>query len=1301
MGRTTHAYQFKKGLSSQRALSTNEGRQHRERPRLKLAGVIVLGILLPTFSSSTALALKVKDHILIVNRARESLKNAVAPYDNASISLPNLPDVKVANAEAVKAVRLCPEHFRAGALGPDIFPDVVEGQIFTHVNKGRETVRTGPGDRCSLKCVQTRGQDCDDDDRRDCQLSNVPLEKRKVDHWRAIDYGMYQLKEALAYEKTPTSPDSCTLHFQAVAFAYGYISHLITDGFGHSYVNEWARGIFDFLHGDGLYYGATEEVQHMAVDDYMESHLTANPADLKVSWPTDFLAKLYTSKLKGTEVTAALADDAGSFGGPFPKNVVKIRDVLTTLKDHNQWAAAIPGSLGDVATIIAKIHTLVSAVATFGTGIGDPIQDIEDYFRRREAIMNILMQRWPDISGCIGQNLAQGSAMPPTVPLREDRCATIDFESDPEAKSLFANKLNEAAHFGAMEGPDFNYGSTTNNLRKVMEFVKVVATRAIQFTILNDIRSVRVVKDGILTVCNEKGLLNNDSCTNFCNTVNNGCQEILSDVAYASCAASGCLYSLTYKCDCDTHFTVLYCGLNADDVPCYLEAANPGCWTCFKKNNNWIIDQTCTATVNAAIPICNFCTANPLCKAVDEITQLKAEVDAFIVNQLQPYVDEALKELGKELLEMYAGKRVNDYIRLYHDFRVNLATAKPAWFVNLAFLREDMSSDPEYLNRILQSMLSIGGQLASNAGSVGEAVAETSARTLEVGKVVLRTYLSIASGEMEVRIWEGMLDVLYRLARERNFRVLEDLEGSAYDWLDQFSFKSSPETYETRFGKFFALMTELNALVSVRGATVTALHKDLKLAPEEPGKLSYIDLDNYYVYHNSIQLTKLGLLGGPAITALAGPPAAGATPKSRICDSTPNIVCDSIQSLDDPNNYGYPALSGDQPDWERSVAYWASRDREWHDGTVTQGACVLAPTDFILADSRAKADKLYSKIFKYPDTCMSPRGMGLDDPTQPWTSNGPATVSNDPTTKTQGDGSMKVSGCGYTAIKSPTFNTTDFGFVSSTMALDILIPSEQANQWWWGDVKLFVSIPAAGVNNAFLGWVGLTGLPTNQWTTVTFPVPDEVKTALLGDYPRVQFTMEIQQVSCRKPANLDNLRFLPPYTNRTVFHTSGSSGKTVTTNPLFSFETLADWTGTGTTMRLEQTRKTDRASSLAVTASSWVTVTSRKFATSETPGATNTLNVDVWVPARKAGDTSEAWMHAYLSCPSANIYNQYLGNKGLEQLFYDEFNSVTFPLTQEQKNALSTARSDCSISLAFNAVAGRGEFLFDKMGFVQ
>jgi hypothetical protein len=93
--------------------------------------------------------------------------------------------------------------------------------------------------------------------------------------------------------------------------------------------------------------------------------------------------------------------------------------------------------------------------------------------------------------------------------------------------------------------------------------------------------------------------------------------------------------------------------------------------------------------------------------------------------------------------------------------------------------------------------------------------------------------------------------------------------------------------------------------------------------------------------------------------------------------------------------------------------------------------------------------------------------------------------------------------------------------------------------------------------------------------------------------------------------------------------------------------------------------------------------------------------VDVWVPARKATDTSEAWLHAYLSCPSAGINSQYLGNKGLELLFYNEFNSVTFPLTQEQKNALSTTRSDCSISLAFNSSTDRDEFLFDKMGFVK
>lgn len=73
--------------------------------------------------------------------------------------------IAIDNDFVAEAVTEFPEYFRAGSIGPDGFPDLIAGQLWVHVNNGKEN----------------GGLD-----------SSVPFEQRNVDQWRSVDYGMFQ-----------------------------------------------------------------------------------------------------------------------------------------------------------------------------------------------------------------------------------------------------------------------------------------------------------------------------------------------------------------------------------------------------------------------------------------------------------------------------------------------------------------------------------------------------------------------------------------------------------------------------------------------------------------------------------------------------------------------------------------------------------------------------------------------------------------------------------------------------------------------------------------------------------------------------------------------------------------------------------------------------------------------------------------------------------------------------------------------------------------------------------------------------
>jgi hypothetical protein len=124
---------------------------------------------------------------------------------------------------------------------------------------------------------------------------------------------------------------------------------------------------------------------------------------------------------------------------------------------------------------------------------------------------------------------------------------------------------------------------------------------------------------------------------------------------------------------------------------------------------------------------------------------------------------------------------------------------------------------------------------------------------------------------------------------------------------------------------------------------------------------------------------------------------------------------------------------------------------------------------------------------------------------------------------TQGASSLEVAPHGYATLVSTA--QSSLGDVGPLVLLDILLPTQQTNPFWYGAVQMFVSAPSLGIYNAYLGQVELTGLPLNKWQTIAFQLTPTMAAQLSGTYSDLTFTIALNVPDSQTASYLlDNLR---------------------------------------------------------------------------------------------------------------------------------------------------------------------------------
>jgi hypothetical protein len=141
-------------------------------------------------------------------------------------------------------------------------------------------------------------------------------------------------------------------------------------------------------------------------------------------------------------------------------------------------------------------------------------------------------------------------------------------------------------------------------------------------------------------------------------------------------------------------------------------------------------------------------------------------------------------------------------------------------------------------------------------------------------------------------------------------------------------------------------------------------------------------------------------------------------------------------------------------------------------------------------------------------------------------------------TRTQGAKALAVARpSGYVRLDSVKLSSTnpELGEIDRGVSanIDLMIPTQQANPYWFGSVQMYVSAPSRNLYNAFLGQVELTGMRKEVYSSLTFKFPDYAADALKGKtYSDLVFGVALN-VPLNAPGTyrLDNLRIrgkLPP-----------------------------------------------------------------------------------------------------------------------------------------------------------------------------
>ncbi|MEO8211809.1 MAG: hypothetical protein ABI560_01385 [Myxococcales bacterium] len=151
---------------------------------------------------------------------------------------------------------------------------------------------------------------------------------------------------------------------------------------------------------------------------------------------------------------------------------------------------------------------------------------------------------------------------------------------------------------------------------------------------------------------------------------------------------------------------------------------------------------------------------------------------------------------------------------------------------------------------------------------------------------------------------------------------------------------------------------------------------------------------------------------------------------------------------------------------------------------------------------------------------------------------------------------------------------------------------------------------------------------------------------------------------------------------------------------LFGFEDASRWRSVQATLSTVVTPKTEGCFSVGVAGSGYMVLESNRFAASVT-GQPEKLSVDLFIPTSQPNPYWLGALQSYLECPSANLYNAFVGQVELTGRTTGQFSTLTFALPSHVRNVLRGSSTDCSVKLALNVNQTGQTWVLDRLRFLR
>jgi DNA-binding protein YbaB len=293
---------------------------------------------------------------------------------------------------------------------------------------------------------------------------------------------------------------------------------------------------------------------------------------------------------------------------------------------------------------------------------------------------------------------------------------------------------------------------------------------------------------------------------------------------------------------------------------------------------------------------------------------------------------------------------------------------------------------------------------------------------------------------------------------------------------------------------------------------------------------------------------------------------------------------------------------------------------------------------------------------------------------------------------TQGTRSLRISNViGMTDIISANFSSALAAQGSTLLRFDLWLPSNQPNPAFFGSVAAIISIPSANISSANLGSRALTPLTQNQFNTLEFTLPDNVRQALDGDHGDVKLRLVLSVNSGSGPWYLDNVRFA----------SLGPPPPPPSVEPILSFEDLSQWSSPQVSLSTSTQFKTHLQRALRFPVmNGWTQAISASFSTATLSAPQGKIRIDLRAPLSQPNQWWHGQFVVFFSVPSLGIDDASSSQVELTPLPKDVFNTLELTLPANVRDAINATHPNIVVKVTLNVPAGAQPHYVDNLRFL-